>query len=272
MRALVLISVLSGCHRGIRVPDGQRCAVEGDERACTHDTTRVRWGRLSSRKVHYQTPLGSPPQEGWPVAILFQGSLHPAKTFWSAKRGDAFGGWHQVGVVEELLDAGFAVVTPSAANGAWWQTNVLPYAAAWTASPDHQLMLALFDAIDAGELGPLDDDHLVAAGISSGGYMTSRMAASYPGRFEALAIQSASWATCSGAVCVLPDALPEDHPPTLFLHGADDVVVPPRTMEPYADALAADGVPVEVLLDDDAGHAWLAEAPEAVVEWFVDPP
>ncbi|MCP4500742.1 MAG: hypothetical protein GY822_12345 [Deltaproteobacteria bacterium] len=94
----------------------------------------------------------------------------------------------------------------------------------------HQLMLALFENVSLQKFGPLDDQRLFAIGISSGGYMTSRMAVSYPGRFVALAIVAGGHATCSGPICNLPDALPRDHPPTVFLHGKQDVVVPAESM------------------------------------------
>ena len=101
----------------------------------------------------------------------------------------------------------------------------------------------LFDELDAGTFGPVDPRRMYATGISSGGYMSSRMADAYPGRFRALAIQSASYAWCSGPACTIP-TLPEDHPPTLFLHGALDLTVPLYTMDLYHDELVDEGVEV----------------------------
>jgi poly(3-hydroxyoctanoate) depolymerase len=129
-------------------------------------------------------------------------------------------------------------------------------------------MLGLFDAIEQGEFGPLDPARLYATGISSGGYMTSRMAVSYPGRFKSLAIHSASYASCSGPLCVVPDSLPSDHPPTLFLHGQIDLTVPISTMKLYRDRLAATGHVVSTVVDPFAGHEWISAAPDAVVAWF----
>ena len=98
--------------------------------------------------------------------------------------------------------------------------------------------------------------------------MTSRMAQAYPGRFRALAVVSASWATCSGALCSVPAALPSEHPPTLFLHGERDDVVPISTMRRYADALRAQGTQTRVVTDAEAGHVWLDVAPLEVPAWF----
>ena len=172
-----------------------------------------------------------------------------------------------------LLSSGITVwqnITAEAHLGGntFWDTNVPPWSVAWSGSPDDQFMLALFDAINAGAFGQLDADRLYATGISSGGYMTSRMAVSYPGRFKALAIQSASYATCSGPLCAVPQSLPADHPPTLFLHGAIDATVPIWTMYPYRDALEDAGHVVSTVVHTTAGHEWIHEAPDAVVAWF----
>ena len=96
--------------------------------------------------------------------------------------------------------------------------------------------------------------------------MTSRMAVSYPGKFRALAVASASYATCSTA-CTIP-ALPSNHPPTLFLHGQLDPIVPIATMLDYRDRLNAMGTEVRTVIDPTGGHAWLPSGPQEVSSWF----
>lgn len=222
------------------------------------------------RRVMWQVPQGDPPEGGWPVVLLFQGSLAPAPTFWTAFESEPLGAIHQVELVQRLLGDGFAVFTPLAVAGGWWcwNTNVPPWAARWEDSPDKSVMDVLFDRMDAGDFGPLDTTRMYASGISSGGYMTSRMAEAYPGRFSALAIVSASWATCVGTLCELPDELPADHPPTFFGHGAKDMVVPPRTMLKYRDALDDMGVETSTLIEPMTGHAWFEGEAEAIAGWF----
>jgi predicted esterase len=143
---------------------------------------------------------------------------------------------------------------------------------AWEGSSDDTLMRNLFAAIDDdnGPFGPLNSERLYATGISSGGFMTSRMAVSYPGRFRALAIHSGGYAWCS-AVCVLPSSLPASHPPTLFVHGLNDLVVTPGVMTMYREALEADGVEVDVVIDDNAAHEWTGLAVDAIPAWFAVP-
>jgi poly(3-hydroxyoctanoate) depolymerase len=130
-------------------------------------------------------------------------------------------------------------------------------------------MLEILEGIDEGASGPSDPGRLYATGISSGGYMTSRMDEAYRERFTALAIHSASWATCAGPVCSVPDDLDDGHLPTMFLHGTDDAIVPLSTMLPYRDALVALGVETETLIVEGIGHAWTDEAPVAITEWFL---
>jgi len=243
------------------------CTVTATEVSCEHATVVFHAG-FAAREVHVQHPLGEPPAAGWPTAILYQGSFDTGGV-WTGEDGAPFGGLHEARVTAALLDAGFAVLAPETRldGFSYWDTNILPWSFAWTLSADHRLVKGILRAIDEGRLGPLDPDRLFAAGISSGGYMTSRMAVAYPGRFRALAIASGSYATCAGPACIVP-ALRDGHPPTLFLHGEADAVVPIGTMEAYADALDAAGVEVERVTDPDAGHGWIAAAPEAVVGWF----
>jgi poly(3-hydroxybutyrate) depolymerase len=249
-----------------------RCTVEPDTIRCTRNTEvfDTGFGDYESREVHWQVPVGEAPEQGWPAAILFQGSFYSSERYWEGDRGAVMGLFHRARAVQMLLDAGFAVITPEAQfNGTtYWNTNVAPYATSWSLAPDHEFMLDIFAAIEAGDFGQIDDESLYAGGISSGGYMTSRMAEAYPGRFKALAILSASYCWCAGSTCYVPASLPDDHPPTLFVHGQLDTVVPAWTMTPYEDGLSDDGVDTRVIIDSTAGHEWVEQAPAAIVEWF----
>jgi dienelactone hydrolase len=253
------------------LPDGapaSRCAVTSTAVSCEHVTVSLDDGG-NARPVAYETPLGEPPAAGWPVVVFFQGSLVPGDTAFAATTSSPFGEYYLTLTIKALLDDGYAVIAPDAANDGttFWETNIPPYATSWAGSPDDGLMLDLFAAISGGQFGPLDDGHLYAMGISSGGFMTSRMAVSYAGRFRALADHSGSYATCSD-VCVVPTPLPSNHPPTLFLHGDTDAVVPLTAIQPYIDALDAAGFETKLVTDSAAGHQWLSEAVLAIPAWF----
>ncbi len=255
-------------------PAPSRCNIVGDEMSCAYETITLLSGitGLAPRDVHFQTPLGEPPAAGWPVAIIFQGSIATASLNWVGVEDGPFGMWHQVDTTRALLDGGYAVLTPEAKLGGatFWDTNVPPFSVLWEQSSDHQLVLDLLAGIEEGTFGALDPTRLYAGGISSGGYMSSRFAITYP-NVRAIAVHSASYAACAGPVCVVPE-LPEEHPPTLFLHGGLDPVVPIWTMELYRDALVGQGTAVEVLLEPAAQHEWIPAAPGGIVGWFDDHP
>ncbi len=247
------------------------CVEQARELACEYNTTEVDADGLT-RDVHWQVPAGEPPLSGWPIVVFFQGSLYSSELAWDNTEGSLYGAYQLTRTIKELLDRGFAVLAPEASYGGstYWDTNIWPYNYSWESSNDHDLMLAIFDAAEEGTFGQLNTDRWFAMGISSGGYMTSRMAVAYPGKFTALAIASASYATCGGYYCSVPDAedLPQDHPPTLFLHGSLDSTVPLYTMEYYFDELQLLNVATEQIVDDTAGHEWIPAAVEAVPRWF----
>lgn len=264
--AVLLGTTLVGCSP-TPAPPSSRCSTDALVLTCPHNsTTLVAAGE--ARVVHWQVPRGTPPTGGWPVAIMFQGTLATAALSWTASPLEPFGAYYQTQVVQGLLDNGFAVLTPEThlAGLTFWDTNN-PLVPDYYQSNDHALMLTIFDRLADGTFGAVNPARLFATGISSGGYMTSRMAVSYPGRFKALAIQSASYATCAGPLCSI-GPIPTDHPPTLFLHGNLDPVVPVGTMWAYAGALNAAGRPTRVVVDPLSLHRWIPQAPGEVVNWF----
>jgi len=245
-------------------PPGSRCTVSATSVACTHNITHLVAGS-DARDVYWQTPSTPAPAGGYPIVVLFQGSFGgPSFTWGTLTPSTLYGGFYQGLLQASLLDHGFTVISPAAAGETAWQTNsVLPFAS----TSDKAVIDALLADIAAGMYGPADASRMYATGISSGGYMTSRMAVSYGGVFRALAIESASYATCVAAACFVP-ALPADHPPTLFLHGSLDTTVPEYTAKQYYDALVGDGIAAQLVLDPTAGHQWLAVAPAKITDWF----
>lgn len=246
---------------------GSRCRVSTTSVYCEHRVTSFKASPTEVRDVYWQTPATPAPAEGYPVVLIYQGSLFAPSLTWAELAPSVpFGGFYQGVLQASLLDHGFTVIAPTAAGGLAWQTNA---GAPYETTTDHVFIGALIDAIEKGEFGPADPTHFYATGISSGGYMTSRMAVSYPGVFRALAIESGSYATCLGPLCNVPATLPADHPATLFLHGAADATVPLATAQPYYDKLSAQGVDTEIVVDQTAGHQWLSVAPERVTDWFL---
>lgn len=236
--------------------------------SCSHRSTWISSSDLSSRKVIYQTPAGSPPAGGWPVVILYQGSFFAVDDFvyysneWLGKL------YHEGKTIMTLLDHGYAVIAPSAPADLFWQTNIPGLSGSlYPTSSDFSFLTNLFQAIDNGHFGPLNGQRKYATGISSGGYNSSRMAVSFPGQFKALAIHSGSYATCSGPLCTVPD-LPADHPPTTFLHGFVDTVVPWWSMDLYYDRLLYQGIETTRYTEPLGNHEWFAASPGKILAWF----
>ena len=269
---LVIASFLSGCgpleegSNGRDLDPTSRCTLDAvGNLSCAHEALTI-----DLRQVQYQTPVGSPPADGWPVVIMFHASFFSGENTWSASLLDPWnlcGRYTQTTLVQRLLDAGFAVLTPNAVGSTAWDTNLPPFSSLWATAPDNQYMLDIFAAIDRGDFGPLSRTRWYATGLSSGGYMTSRMAVSYRSRFRALAVASGSYADCAGPLCNVP-ALPADHPPTLFLHGGADGLVPVTTMLPYRDKLATMSIPTRAVVDPLFWHGWINAAPDEILRWF----
>jgi dienelactone hydrolase len=245
----------------------EACEVVNTQARCASRTIEMIGAASDKRRVYWARPTKPAPTSGYPAVILYQGSYFGPATTWNVdvEKSMAFGGYHQVRVVAQLLERGYVVIQPEAQGGTFWSTNI---SAAFASSSDGVFVPTLLAAMEGGTFGTLDDDRLYATGMSSGGYMTSRMAVSFAGRFRALAIHSAAYATCGGPLCSVPSDLPADHPPTLFLHGAADTIVPIATAKDYDSELRATGIETEFIEEPRAGHEWLAVAPDEIATWF----
>jgi predicted esterase len=246
------------------------CTITADSARCTsRDVVRLSDNGADERRVYWALPASAPPADGYPSVVLYQGSLYGPSMSWDVDlpASTPFGGYYQVALIASLVDSGFAVIQPEASGGLYWLTNT---GGNYDATKDAAFIPVLLEAMADGTFGDLDMDRLYATGISSGGYMTSRMAVSYPGKFRALAIQAASYATCLGPICNVPASLPDDHPPTLLLHGTQDTTVPISTAREYEAVLMSEGVEQRFIEDPTAAHQWLDVAPAEITAWFVD--
>lgn len=244
---------------------GSVCKEVGflDRILCPSKSLEIK-GPFVTRDVKYSLPKGKVPHGGWPAVVIYQGSFFPVE--FSRNNLAPFGGYNEIRLIQALLNHGFAVLAPPAVSGSYWMTNLV--GVDYDKSEDFYFIEEMLAQVNQGRFGKINMDRLYATGISSGGYHTSRMAVSFPGVFRALAVESASYATCGGPLCVLPK-LAKDHPPTLFLHGENDHVVPVSTMLPYYEQLKKSGVDTQAVIDANASHQWLDEAPEHITNWFL---
>ena len=245
------------------------CSVTDTAAMCTSRPVLTIVSGADARRIYWNEPPRQGGPSPFPLVILFQGSFFGPSGTWGVslpKATTPFGGYYQVVLVAKLLEIGFIVVQPEAQGGLFWNTN---NGSDYDTSPDSVFIPRLLAEIEKGTFGRADATRLYATGISSGGYMTSRMAVSYAGRFRALAIEPGSYASCLGPLCVVPSVLPADHPPTLFLHGGADTTVPIATAQDYYRKLQAQGIEAKFVEAPAASHQWLDTAPEDVTNWFL---
>lgn len=239
-------------------------------------------GAKKTRSVRWQVPEGTPPEGGWPVVFYFQGTVPASEA--GAKpftiTSNAFGGLHFQAALRELLDdpngtgRKYAVIAPEASpkfGMRYWDTNV---PGSYSLKEDACFFPDLFKEVASGAYGPPSQFNMgkrFAFGISSGGYNTSRMAASFNdgSSWSALAIVAGSYATCAGPLCSIPRTLPANHPPTRFYHGTADVIVGISTMRPYFEKLRNQGIEVDKV-EHGGGHEFTADVlgAQGIKAWF----
>ncbi len=237
------------------------------------------------RHVRWQVPEGTPPAGGWPVAFFYNGTTSTGTNPFQGNVTDEFGQVFSPQILHELLDdpngtgKKYAVFAPEPPASAvllqFWHTNsVFPY----SASCDASFLPDIFNEITGGSYGSASQYNMskrYAYGISSGGYNTSRMAVTFNSgsangnTWKALAIISASYATCTGPACTYIPTLPSNHPPTKFWHGTGDYTVPLITAELYHNALISAGK-TSVMHIHNGGHELNATqlGASGVKAWF----
>lgn len=240
-----------------------RCSESWYRISCSYNVTKINSNPLTQRDVHWQIPTGTAPADGWPVALIYQGTITPVK--FKRTRFEAFGTYYEAKTIKRLLDSGYAVLAPRAAANVAWHTNLS--GVLYPLTTDYEFFNNLFDAIDEGVFGNLDGGSKFATGISSGGYNTSRMAVTWPHEFKALVVHSGSYATCASVLCLVPDLNEEEHPPTAFVHGLWDPIAPWVAMDLYYDRLRYEGIPTK-RLNVSGGHSWFSSSPKFIVDWF----
>ena len=309
---------------------GSDCQIDPDGTAYCAETAVT---TVQGRDVYYR--IGDHTGPGYHAAsgrhaavVLFQGTspqdnplglsggVNGPGASWSKslpKPGE-FGVWHQVATIIALVDAGYTVIQPAArlqcaaGCGYYWDSNI-PFAWGNAAGSDKPLVNALIAQLQpsATTFGAIDIHHVYAMGISSGGFMSSRIANEFAGGinddstvkstalpFRAVAIESGAFQTCArrcGPFAISP--VSANHAPTFFLHDAKDEIVLFSGMTNYFNRLSSlfpngsaaytvNGVRQPFVLMDpfdgtaapSPGHQWsqeLSAGPDnLILGWFND--
>lgn len=227
---------------------------------------------INHRLILCQEPHSIKPASGYPVLFLLHGaSQYPFAWFlpfnlWS---------YHQSLFTQKALDAGFFVIVPSSGR------PIRPGPHAWSSfipefseSEDLQLFQSLFSWIENQSIA-LDSNQVFCAGFSSGGFMTSRLAKVFPDRFSAILVHSGADAdsitfTYKGPEfdCESPQEYPENHPPTLVVHGQKDTLVPYECGVHFYQELQRNNINSTLLTVEEKGHIWLTSISEDMIRFF----
>ena len=158
-----------------------------------------------------------------------------------------------------------------------------PAASKWLSeSLDARVASAVMGEIGKGREGvfgaDLDASRVHAVGFSSGGFMASRMAATYGRQLASVAMLSSGYFWCpTGAddlTCheplptLEPYFMPDRHPPALLMGCTADQFVDRSVTEQYYDRLRANGVAAELPAADCEGHGWSRGAVALISAFF----
>ncbi|MBS3773458.1 MAG: prolyl oligopeptidase family serine peptidase [Candidatus Thermoplasmatota archaeon] len=224
---------------------------------------------LDGRRLLWQQPTASPPTDGYPVIFVLHGAV---------QRADAwFGGsdpWSmaQTSFTTTALERGLIVVAPESRRPLFWGPRSWD---AFAATVDTSLDLPFFQDIFAWlETLPVNSSAVYCTGFSSGGFMTSRLARTFPACFAAVAIHSGADATATrltwmGPIldCTKPLHFPAGYPPTMVIHGRYDEVVPALCGINLYGELQRNGIPSQLVLTED-GHVWQTARNQEILDWL----
>lgn len=158
-----------------------------------------------------------------------------------------------------------------------------PASSKWmTDSLDAKIAGAVMDEIGKGRDGifgaDLDTSKVHAVGFSSGGFMTSRMAATYGTKLASVAMHSSGYFWCpTGAddlTCheplptLEPYFLPDRHPPALLMGCNADQYVDRSVTSQYHARLQRNGVATEMPDADCESHGWSPSAVAHITAFF----
>lgn len=230
---------------------------------------------IGGRKVYLALPPGKSPEKGWPVAILLHG------------RGQTAGAWFGKGLLSRgdqklfpplILNAGIVVMAPEALEPFGKGVKQWDF---FHRKPEHSGDLAFFQNffqwMEGNRKITFDFSKVYAIGISSGGFMASRLGQVYPEKWAALVVIAAGNADSFPQIPTFPldskalsNEISFQHPPTLIIHGDKDRIVPFVYGERYFQDLKQAGVKAEMLVVPEGGHQWPTQFHERMIKWMME--
>lgn len=227
---------------------------------------------LDGRRFLWQTPTTPPPPEGYPLLFVLHGAAQPAEAWFG--RGLVWG-WRQTAFAAQALQAGYALVAPDSLRPVAWGPKAWDvFSADVNSSLDLPFFAALIAWLDDAPFS-VNQRALYCAGFSSGAFMTSRLARTFPRQFSAVAVHSGTDAdaitlTWRGPEfdCISPQNFSPQHPPTLVVQGGKDRFVPAACGLHYYEQLQRNNISSALLYNPEGGHIWQGQFNQDILAWF----
>lgn len=157
---------------------------------------------VNGRSRRYVVLRPTSPAANAPVLLLLHPSATSPETMANITR-----------VADFVQTQGFWAVLPEAIAGSWQDEPTSP------GNEDLPFISALIDALIAG--GGVDANRFYAAGFSSGGFMTERLACELSDKIAAFGVDSATLRNSLANVC-----FPATQRPKVYFLGTSDLIVP----------------------------------------------
>jgi len=256
--------------------------------SCINETPQEGTITLNGREFIFKKPSSG---SNFPVIIVLHGGGQSADAWFSSNEQSQF--------VTDALADGYAIIAPNSGSPIYSsctiQTKQWYYEKDWATLDDYDFFNEIFSWINSNQ--DLNSNRVYATGISSGGFMSSRLARSFgTSKLKAIAVHSSGDADsithgdqsdlklCTfGTGGTIPDAcgptfnnidspINTNHPPTLIIHGTYDGMVPVASGEHYYDELNSAGIQVTKFIKTTGGitacHSWFSESSQKILDWF----
>lgn len=173
--------------------------------------------------------------------------------------------------VEMAIKNGFFVVAPDSSSPYCQRAKQWDYTPSSTDFP-------LFEEMMKWLKYNIGTQEIFVVGISSGGFMTERLANKYSAHIDGVVIHSAgsydNAVLNTSGVCGVSfntTAIPQvssDHPRTYMLHGEKDNIVKFEIGEILANQLKSRGIEVEFYKNPLGKHQWFKEKNQPILDWL----
>jgi len=199
-----------------------------------------------------------------PVIIVLHGRTQSADIWFENSAQGAF--------VKKAINERFAVIAPDSTTPICQGVKQWDYTKDFS---DKAFFEGIFNWID--NQSEFDKERIYVTGISSGGFMTSRVGMVFADKVKAIAIASGGDADYSsvrrdnGCRTTFDKSVPiieGNQPKTLFIHGDIDPIVPFSMDQNYYTALKDKGVETRFIKNRFGTHLWYNKYDQDILDWF----